>query len=104
MNETSENKIESELKCVPFFWSSQFGKNIRFSGYSDEFDAIVFHESKEETLKFAAFYLLANKVIGVCTLDWDPICAVFAEAMYNKIEVKLEHIESDPSGLRKLLV
>ena len=89
---------------MPFFWSTQFGKNIRFSGFNDHFDTVIFHECKENPVKFAAFYLVSNKVVGVCTLDWDPLCAVFAEAMYNDIEVRREHIECDANHIQKLLL
>lgn len=104
MNQTRTEQVESELKHVPFFWTTQFGKSIRFSGYNDQYDSVVFHECKENPIKFVAFYMLSNKVVGVCTCDWDPICAVYAEAMHNKIEVRREHIEKDPNDLKKLLL
>lgn len=103
VNQTRSEKLKSELNVVPFFWSTQLGKNIRFSGFNDHYDSIIFHENKANSLKFAAFYLLENKVIGVCTLDWDPVCALFAEALYNKIDVRKEHVTGDPFDLRNLL-
>ena len=104
MNQTRTEQVESEFKHVPFFWSTQFGKSLRFAGHNDQYDSVVFHDCKENPLKFAAFYILANKVVAVCSLDWDPLCAVYAEAMHNKIEVRREHIERDANDLRKLLL
>jgi len=103
VNEATKS-VEEPLKNVPFFWSAQFGKNIRFSGFNEKFDSVVFHESEENSLKFAAYYVLANRVVGVCTLDWDPLCALFTELMYSGIEVRSEHVKADANAIRKLLV
>ena len=91
---------------MPFFWSAQHGKNIRFAGYNHVYDIILFHEDKtsQNAYKFAAFYLRSNRVVAVCSLDWDPVCALFAEAMYNGIQVMKEHVEKNPLDIRNLLV
>lgn len=104
---TSNLSKSAPFKVVPFFWSTQFGKSIRFAGFNEGYAKVLFHEDKTKAnlFKFAAFYLdSAEKCIGVCTLDWDPVCAVFAEALYNGIQVKKEHFDSDPFDLKKLLV
>ncbi len=105
-NTEQDSTSKSGLKIVPFFWSSQHGKNLRFAGYNHHYDVIIFHEDKkgENELKFAAFYLLSNIVVAVCSLDWDPVCALFAEAMYNGKQVRREHVERDPLEIRNLLV
>lgn len=104
VNQTRTEQLQNEFKTVPFFWSTQYGKSIRFSGFNDQFDSVIFHDSKENSLKFAAFYISLNKVVGVCTMDWDPICAIFSEALFNRIEVRKEHIEKDAFDLKKLLL
>ena len=104
VNLTRTEQIDNELKAVPFIWSTLFGKTIRFSGMNDQFDSVVYYDDKSNPHKFAAFYILSNKVVGVSTMDWDPLCAIFAEAMFNKIEVRKEHIEKDPFDLKKLLL
>lgn len=107
VNKTRTDQIpESDLNHIPFYWSTQFGKSLRFSGYNDKYESVVFHQdSKDQTgLKSVAFYIKKKQVVGVCTLDWDPICAVYAEAMFNKIEVRKEHIENDPNAIKKLLL
>lgn len=105
INQSRTEKLNSDLRLVPFFWSTQLKKAIRFAGFNKTYDSIVFHEdpSKQNPLKFAAFYLSQDKVVGVATLDWDPICSIFAETLYNRIEVKREHIDKEPMDLKKLL-
>lgn len=95
----------TSLYILPFFWTAHFGKSIRFAGFIEKYDEIVFHEdkTKQNEFKFAAFYVLEGNVVGVCTLDWDPVCAVFAEAMTHKILVKKQVIESDPLEIKKIL-
>jgi NADPH-dependent 2,4-dienoyl-CoA reductase/sulfur reductase-like enzyme/nitrite reductase/ring-hydroxylating ferredoxin subunit len=93
------------LKCVPFFWTVHFGKSIRFTGSSDSYDQVVFHSDpdKKNNYKFAAFYIKSHLVVGVCTCDWDPICAMVAELFYNSIWIGKEHVENDPWGFKSLI-
>ena len=99
--------LEKEVvfNVVPFFWTVQHNKSVRFAGYIEKYDKIVFHEdkTKQNEFKFAAFYILDERVVGACTLDWDPVCAAFGEIMYNKIAVKQEDIEKDPLDIKKFL-
>ena len=37
--------------AVPFFWSSMFGKSVRYCGYASDFDDVVIHGDLAE-LKF----------------------------------------------------
>ena len=85
---------------------NSFKFKVRFAGYNHDYDVILFHEDKknENEYKFAAFYLLSDIVVAVCSVDWDPVCALFAEAMQNGIHVKRHHIEADPLDIKKLLV
>ena len=98
-------KYRAELDVVPFFWSTQQNKNIRFAGLNDRYDSIIFHEdpNKENEFKFAAFYVFNKRVVGVCSLDYDPVCALFAEALHNKIQIRVEDVEKDPMNLRKII-
>ena len=93
----------NELKSIPFFWSLNYGKTVRFTGYNDKYDEIIFHDDATNAYKFAAFYILNNRVIGVCTCDWDPMCATVAELMYNDIVIQKDSIKSDPWGIKALM-
>ncbi len=79
-----------------------YGKAIRFSGFNGNHKEVLFHGEAE---KFAAFYIDPdNKVTGVCTMEYDPICSLFAELMIHKIEVRAEHVAKDPLDLKKILL
>lgn len=70
---------------------------------------IIFHEDRSKSsneFKFAAFYLNSSgRVVGVATLDWDPVCAVFAELLYaGKHDVRKEHVDLDPMDIKRLLI
>jgi NADPH-dependent 2,4-dienoyl-CoA reductase/sulfur reductase-like enzyme/nitrite reductase/ring-hydroxylating ferredoxin subunit len=93
------------LRCVPFVWTVHFGKSIRFAGFIDRHDQVVFHSDpdKKNSLKFAAFYLKSNVVVGMCTCDWDPLCATLAELMYNNVRIARERIEKNPLDLKNLM-
>jgi NADPH-dependent 2,4-dienoyl-CoA reductase/sulfur reductase-like enzyme len=99
------NQTEKEISIVPFFWSVHYNKSLRFAGYNEKFDKVLFFEdkTKQNEFKFAAFYFIKDRCVGVCSLDWDPLCAIFAETLYSGIEVRKEHIEKDPLDIRKLL-
>jgi hypothetical protein len=108
VNSTSSSNIASSspLDIVPFFWTVQCGKSIRFAGYIEQYEKVVFHEdkTKQNEFKFVAFYILEDLVVGCCSMDWDPVCAVFAELMFNKINVSVDHVANDPLDIKKLLV
>lgn len=99
------NRTEKEINIVPFFWSVHYNKSLRFAGYNEKFDKVLFFDdkTKQNEYKFAAFYFIKDKCVGVCSLDWDPLCALFAETLYSGIEVRKEHIEKDPLDIKKLL-
>lgn len=105
LNQNRNEKLKNELKFVPFFWTTQFKKSIRFAGYNKKYDSIVFHEdtTKQNPFKFAAFYLNKDVVVGVTTLDWDPVCALYAEALHNDVVVKREHVSKDPMDLKQFM-
>jgi len=63
--------------AVPFFWSSMFGKSIRYCGYASEFDDVVIHGNLDE-LKFAAFLCEKDLVKAVITLNFDPLTIEYA--------------------------
>ena len=92
-----------ELKSIPFFWSLNHGKTLRFAGFNDKYDEIVFHDDPVNTNKFSAFYILKNRVIGVCSCDWDPLTATVAELMYNDVVIQKDHIIKDPWGIKDLM-
>jgi NADPH-dependent 2,4-dienoyl-CoA reductase/sulfur reductase-like enzyme/nitrite reductase/ring-hydroxylating ferredoxin subunit len=96
-----------ELSSIPFFWSLNHGKTVRFAGFNDKYDEILFHEDvgeKKNVNKFVAFYILESRVVAVASCDWDPICATVAELMYNDVFISRDCVLSDPWGVKALMV
>ncbi|CAG8592342.1 16034_t:CDS:10, partial [Acaulospora colombiana] len=65
---------------VPYFWSTQYGKSLRYAGYASSHDDVIVHGSLEE-LKFAAYYTRGDKVLAVATLAKDPLASHSAELL-----------------------
>lgn len=66
-----------EFKTVPFFWTMQFGKSIRFVGsLADGFEGIHCVGNPEE-FKFEAYYYGkgGDTIVAVATMAADPIAA-----------------------------
>ena len=88
--------------AVPFFWSSMFGKSIRYCGYAPNFDDVIIHGDLDN-LKFAAFLCEGDVVQAVVTMNFDPLTIQFSELMrQGKILSKLDIISSPQDWTRVL--
>ncbi|RUS22322.1 hypothetical protein BC937DRAFT_89651 [Endogone sp. FLAS-F59071] len=65
---------------VPYFWTAQQGKSIRYAGYASSFDDIIIQGSVE-TLSFAAFYVRGEKVVAVLSVGKDPVVSHASELL-----------------------
>jgi len=72
---------------VPFFWTVQYGKSIRFAGMSAGCEEI--NIDSDET-GFLAVYSKEGIVQAVCTLGRDPIAAQFKTLMMKQEKLKLD--------------
>ena len=70
---------ETPLRAVPFFWTMLFGKGIRYAGHG-RYD-IILYSGNLDGLKFVAFYLDGDKVVGVSSCQMDPYVAKYAEVL-----------------------
>ncbi len=68
------------LKTVPFFWTAQFGKSVRYAGYAPNFDD-VHYDGEVSSGQFVAFYCQGSTVAAVATLGRDPVAARFANLL-----------------------
>ncbi|CAG8473690.1 1080_t:CDS:10 [Acaulospora morrowiae] len=68
------------FKRIPYFWSAQYGKSLRYAGYASSYDDVIVHGSLEE-LKFAVYYSRGDKVLAVATLGKDPLASHCAELL-----------------------
>jgi len=70
------------VDSVPFFWTVQYGKSIRYTGYGFGYDDIVIKGSVEEG-KFCAYYCKGDEVVAVATLGSDPVAADVANRLQD---------------------
>lgn len=72
---------------VPFFWSVQYGKSVRFAGISKDCDSVKVEVEGES---FLATYSIGGVVQGVATLGRDPVAAYFRTMVAHGKQIKEE--------------
>nr|CAH0112337.1 unnamed protein product [Daphnia galeata] len=82
---------------VPFFWSSMFGKSVRYCGYAPQFDDVVIHGDVDD-LKFVAFLCEQEVVLAIITLNYDPLAIQFAAFLREGKKLLKQDISKDPKG------
>nr|CAB3220717.1 apoptosis-inducing factor 3-like [Phallusia mammillata] len=70
------------VNSVPFFWTQQYGKSLRYTGYGVGYDDIVV-TGDVSAGKFCAYYTCGEKVIAVATMMSDPVAANIAQRMLD---------------------
>ncbi|GES79469.1 AIF-like mitochondrial oxidoreductase [Rhizophagus clarus] len=68
------------FKRIPYFWSNQLSKGLRYCGYASSFDDVIVQGSLEE-IKFAAFYARGDKIVAVASVSLDPIVSHCSELL-----------------------
>ena len=66
-----------KLQSVPYFWTSFFGKSIRYVGFGG-FDDVVIHGEVED-LHFLACFIRGDRVVAMASCGWDPVVSQYAE-------------------------
>lgn len=71
---------------IPYFWTVQFGKSIRYVGHATSFDSTVVQgsttmDSTGGGLSFVVYYCRGGKVVGVCSLAKDPVVSHASELL-----------------------
>ena len=91
----SEMNTESIKKHIPFFWTVQYGKKLRYAGHAFEYDEVIVDSPENmdfENPEFEAYYIRNDIAIAVCTSNRDPVASEFslrmeAENFMTKAEV-----------------
>jgi len=65
---------------TPFFWTSLFGKNLRYVGYCTKFDELMV-DGDLDKLNFVAYYCYEGVVKAVATMSRDPVAVAAGELM-----------------------
>jgi len=68
------------FEVTPFFWTSLFGKNLRYVGFCPKFDDVIV-EGDLAKLNFVAYYCFQGAIRAVATMARDPIAVAAAELM-----------------------
>lgn len=56
---------------VPFFWTQQFGKSLRYAGHASRWDDIIYHGEVEKQ-DFLALYVAENSIVAAAAINRDP--------------------------------
>jgi NADPH-dependent 2,4-dienoyl-CoA reductase/sulfur reductase-like enzyme/nitrite reductase/ring-hydroxylating ferredoxin subunit len=94
------------FKHIPYFWTVQFGKSIRYVGHATSFDEAVVQGSTELDatgggLSFVVYYCRKGEVVAVCSLAKDPVVSHASELMRLK---KMPSVKAIKDGLDLLTV
>uniref|UniRef100_A0A672U1A2 FAD/NAD(P)-binding domain-containing protein n=1 Tax=Strigops habroptila TaxID=2489341 RepID=A0A672U1A2_STRHB len=84
-------KKEKELHTVPFFWTTMFGKSIRYAGCHG--DAAVPSYARWRDPHSSAFPFRDGVVTAAASLSCDPMVALIAEALYSGKQISKEEAE-----------
>lgn len=93
---------QAELKVVPYFWTTVFGKSFRYCGHGKAESLIIDGELKD--LKFVVFFFDAkDNAISVASIGRDPIVSQFAEFLSQGLTLsKSEVVEDAYSWIAKM--
>ena len=69
------------LMSIPYFWTNQAGKNLRYAGYHTRTDQMLF-DGKPEAGDFLSFYIEGNRISAVLGLGRDEDVAAIHELMW----------------------
>jgi NADPH-dependent 2,4-dienoyl-CoA reductase/sulfur reductase-like enzyme len=68
----------TEVHSVPFFWTTQYGKSIRYAGHALRWDDFLI-DGDVEAMNFAGYYVEKNKIVAVVAVSRDPLASIAAE-------------------------
>lgn len=73
---------KEEINTIPFFWTSQFGKSIRYCGHAHSFDDVIIDGDVDEQ-KFTAYYVKGDRIMAVATMGPGNAAAKAANDMFE---------------------
>ncbi len=59
-----------KFTAVPFFWTQQYGKSLRYAGHAEHWDEIIYQGDVAKQ-DFLAFYVLDNRIIAAAGMNHD---------------------------------
>lgn len=74
--------LGAKYEAIPFFWTAQYGKSLRYAGHSLKTDDIILHgDAKGVDDVFTAFFVADGRVAAVATWNRDPQAVAALELM-----------------------
>ena len=71
---------EEAFAEVPFFWTQQYGKSLRYAGHATEWDEIIFHGDVRRQ-NFLALYAHRNRLVAAAAMGRDDEMMVIEELL-----------------------
>jgi len=82
---------------IPFFWTVQFGKSVRYCGLALNYQEVVLDkydpDVKSSTFGFIAYYIDKGNALAICSLNRDPVVAEFAELMRSGVLLHVDELK-----------
>jgi len=82
---------------VPFFWTVQYGKSVRYCGHALNYQEIVLDkydpDVKSSSFGFIAYYIDNGNALAICSLNRDPVVAEFAELMRSGVLLHVDELK-----------
>jgi apoptosis-inducing factor 3 len=70
------------FETIPYFWTVQYGKSVRYCGHAESFDDVVVQGSTDAgKLAFVAFYVRKGVVLAVASVGKDPVVSYASELL-----------------------
>ena len=74
--------IKTLYRNPPFFWTNQFGHQVRYVGYAGSWDDIYI-SGDVSTMDFIAYYIKEGVILAVASLNRDKEMLAAEELMKN---------------------
>jgi len=83
---------------IPFFWTAQHGKNVRYCGHGIGVDTTLVDTRGDKMYSddpaFVVFYGRRGKVVAVASLGADPVVAEVAQLMNDGVEITIDELRT----------
>lgn len=87
---------KTELKAVPYFWTTLFGKSFRYSGHGAPKEIQIEGSLETNEMKFVAYFFDGEgNVNGVASCNYDPIVSKYAEHVAAGHKLTKAHLAED---------
>ena len=93
-------KTPKPLTAIPFFFTMQYGKGIRFAGDTNGGFGEVIIQGDIDNYKYVAYYVEKNgtRIVACSTLGMDPIASHFAQLLGSGRQLYKKDVEADSNA------